>query len=439
METSAGQPIESVPPLRGRLSAGRARRGDPLRGGGIASRGAPPDGRRRRAAAGLAALVAALGPASGGAAWAQTVLFQPELFVGASYTDNALVLGTEENETLIYRAGAILPLTRNYPRGRFRLSYSPVYERFEDFEELDHLSHRATLGWTARPSERSNFGFNARWARFQDDRSAEGSRRLLFLREPLERETAAVDLSVGRRIGRRWRWSGGAGYSTWSFEPVDETSTATFEDRDETRGSLGLARILKPGFTVGAQYGIRRFDLEVTGEATAHTLSLTVDRTVQDRFKLAFGIGGFVTEGDTESSEGEGVQGWLTVSRTFREHTLSLTGTHRPSVGGSRLGTAEVSSATLGLDGTVAESWHWGLYGRYGRRDPDLEQEVRIDSVGADAYLERRFREVVGILLGLGYAEQTADDLAQEGDVFRGNLSLVLYPLGRTELGGYEP
>jgi hypothetical protein len=373
----------------------------------------------------------------GGTAQAQRLLFQPEFFVGASYTDNALLVGNEDNETAIFRLGATFPVTRIFPRGRVHFSYSPIYERFEDFEELDNLSHRAAFAVNTKPSERSTFGLRARYERFQDDRT---SRRLpLFLREPVTRELGALDLSFGRRIARSWDWRGGVGYSIWSFEPVEETtSTATLEDREEARAQLGLRRIIKPGFFVGGEYAVRRFDLDVTGEKTAHLLSLTIDRTIQDRLRLAFGVGGFVTEGDSEDDD-QGAQGWLTLSRTFLEHTLSLTATHRPSAGGSRLGTSELSTAALGVDGNVGDVWLWGLFGRYARRVPSLPEEVEIETVGTDGYVERKFRKVVGLRLGVGYADQTADDPAQEGDVYRANFSLIVYPLGGTRLGGDEP
>lgn len=373
------------------------------------------------------------GPARGG-----EVLFQPEIFTGASYTDNALNVGEGDNETAIYRLGATFPLTAKSPRGRFRLSYSPIYERFEDFEELDNLSHYAALGWTIQPKERTAFGLRARWSRFQDHRGAERGRTAVFLREPLTRELAAVDLNFGHPISPRWRWRGGAGFSNWSFEPVDEESTLTFEDRQEVRARLGLTRQRSPGLSIGGEYGVRRFDLESSGRETAHSLSLTVDRHIERWFDLRFGIGGFVTEGDSETSE-SGVQGWLNLSRTYHDYTFSLLATHRPSVGGSRVGTADLSTASLGVDGDVADAWYWGVHGRWARREPRLEMQPRIQSVSGDGYIERRFAQLVGIVLGLGYAEQTSDDPAQEGDVYRADLSLVLYPLGRTKLGGYRP
>jgi len=387
----------------------------------------------------VALLCALLALLPGSAAQAQRLLFQPEIFAGASYTDNALLVGDEDNETAIFRLGAVLPVTKTYPGGRFHFSYSPVYERFRDFEELDNLSHRAALAWSTKPSERSSFGLRTRYARFQDDRTSVPTRLPLFLREPVTRELAALDLSFGRRIARSWDWKGGVGYSIWSFEPVEETaSTVTLEDREEARAQLGLRRILKPGFFVGGEYAVRRFDLDVTGEETAHLLSLTIDRTIKDRLRLAFGVGGFVTEGDSEDDE-RGAQGWLTMSRTFLAHTLSLTATHRPSAGGSRLGTSELSTAALGVDGNVGDVWLWGLFGRYARRQPNLPEEVEIETVGTDGYVERKFRKVVGLRLGVGYAEQTADDPAQEGDVYRTNVSLIVYPLGGTRLGGDEP
>jgi len=371
------------------------------------------------------------------AAQAQRTLFQPEIFAGASYTDNALLVGNEDNETAIFRLGAVFPVTRTYPGGRFHFSYSPVYDRFRDFDELDNLSHRAALAWSTKPSERSSFGLRTRYARYQDQQIS--TRLPLFLREPVTRELAALDLSFGRRIARSWDWKGGVGYSIWSFEPVEETpSTATLEDREEVRAQLGLRRIIKPGFFVGGEYAVRRFDLDVTGKETAHLLSLTIDRTIQDRLRLAFGVGGFVTEGDSEEDD-QGAQGWLTLSRTFLEHTLTLTATHRPSAGGSRLGTSELSTAALGIDGNVGDVWLWGLFGRYARREPNLPEETEIETVGSDGYVERKFRKVVGLRLGVGYAEQTADDPAQEGDVYRANLSLIVYPLGGTRLGGDEP
>lgn len=399
----------------------------------------------------------------------QKVLFQPELFVGGSYTDNALLVGEQENETAIYRMGAIFPLTRIYPGGRFTLSYAPIYERFEDFDELNNLNHRANLGWSAKPSKRSTFGLRARYARIQDDRAANLRRPVPFLRKPLSRELAAADLSFGRRFAQRWNWSGGVGFSNWSLDPIeeeptpeieeeptpeiDEDLTRDFEDRQEARARIGLSWGQTPGFKVGGQYAVRRFDLDVSGEETAHLVSLTVDGTAKDRFKLSFGVGGFLTEGDSDEPDiadgtdasddsddsDRGAQGWLTLSRTFSENTLILTLSHRPSVGGTRLGTSELSTADLGIHGSTGEVWYWGLFGRYGRRDPRLTQGTEIEIFGGDGYVERRFQKVVGLRLGAGYAKQSADIPEQEGDVFRGNLTLLIYPLARTRLGGDTP
>lgn len=398
------------------------------------------------------------------------MLFQPELFVGAGYTDNALLVDTaESNESLIYRMGAHLPFTRTYPGGRFTFSYSPTYERFQDFEELDNLNHRAALGVTGKPSERSNIGLRARYARLQDDRTANRRRPIVFLRQPLSRELGAVDLTFGRKFAQRWKWKGGVGYSQWRFEPIEEDVPETvppeeelppelLEDKREARARLGLSWALDSGFSIGGEYGIRRFDLDVTGEETAHLVSLIVDHTVKNRFKASFGVGGYLTEDSSEepidpvdpvdpaASEDEsdtGAQGWLTLSRTYDQdtskNTLTLTLTHRPHIGGTELGTSELSTAALGVDGKVGDAWFWSLFGRYARRDPTLALEGLIESFGADGYVERRIRRVVGLRLGAGYVDQTADNPEREGEVFRGNFTVVLYPLGQTRLGGYTP
>lgn len=388
----------------------------------------------------------------------QKVLFKPELFVGGSHTDNALRVGEPERESTIYQAGAIFPFTRIYPGGRFNLSYAPLYEQFQDVDELDNLNHRANLGWAAKPSKRSTFGLRARYARIQDDRTANLRRPVPFLRVPLTRELAAADLSFGRRFAQSWNWSGGVGFSNWSFDPIeedptpeiDEDLTTDVEDRQETRARIGLSWGQTPGFKVGGQYAVRRFDLDVSGEETAHLVSLTVDGAAKDRFKLSFGVGGFLTEGDSDEPDvadgtdasddsDRGAQGWLTLSRTFSENTLILTLSHRPSVGGTRLGTSELSTADLGIHGSTGEVWYWGLRGRYGRREPRLTQGTEIEIFGGDGYIERRFQKVVGLRLGAGYAQQTANIPEQEGEVFRGNLTLVLYPLARTRLGGDTP
>jgi len=368
---------------------------------------------------------------------AQAVLFQPEILFGVGYTDNARILGDGDDDTTIYRLGAVLPVTRTLRRGSLHFSYSPLFERFEDVEELDNVGHRASFRLDTWPTEVSTFGLQLGYTRLEDERDPrEEDPALVFLTEPIEREIAAVGVSFSRRMSLRWSWATSLGFSDWSFQSVEDTAASTaLEDRQETRGSFSLRRRLDEHLSFGGDYDVRHFELAESGTATAHLVGLAVDRAVMDRLSLGLALGAYFTEREIGDST-SGVQGLFSLTRSYRRVMLNLSLSHRPSVGGVRPGTAVISVAQVGLTGSLSRQWSWGLFGRYGHRSPDLEGEPSLSTVSVGGSVERRFKEVLALRLGASYAEQLADADVEEGSVLRANLSLVIYPLARTGLGG---
>ena len=404
--------------------------GTPAGSGVTAARGL------RRTAFALGVLVVGLAPDP---CDAQAVLFQPQILVGVGYTDNARILGEEKADTTIYRLGLVLPVTRALRRGSLHFSYSPLFERFQNVEELDNVGHRAAFRLDTSPTEVSSFGLQLAYTRLEDERDPrEEDPALVFLTEPIEREVASVGVSFSRRMSPRWAWATSLGFSDWSFQRVeDTTAVSSLEDRQETRGSFSLRRRLDEHVSLGGDYDVRHFELTESGAATAHSVGLVLGREVTDRLSVALTLGAYFTEREVGDST-SGVQGRFSLRRAYRRVTLDLDIAHRPSVGGTHPGTAVTTVAQAGLTGSLSRPWSWGLFGRYGHRNPDLEGQPSLDTAAFGGSIERRFIDVLALRLGASYAEQFADADADvdEASVYRADLSLVIYPLARTGLGG---
>ena len=380
---------------------------------------------------------------------AQRTTFDPSISLGYFYTSNVNIVGEDGPEDSGYRFGVTFPVRHTTKRSSLAFTYSPYFDRFNDFGELDNTGHRASLIFGREVSRRSSLDLSASYLRVQDqgDPQSEDDGDLLLNRRT-QRESTRFDLGFDRQLRNRWRWGFSVGASEWRYDEIEDFEppepVAPLEDRKEARGSITVGRNLSERSSFGVRYGYRFFDLEVSGERQVHSASLVWQREVADRLSLSASLGGFWSSGD-EFDRGEagsdtqsGIQGSLNLSRTYRRVILGISASHQPSAGGSRPGTATNSRVQLSLSGATEGPWNWGLYARWARRDPIAGAEPTVEgwSLGPRVSVRFGLAQIVGIGFTATYNTQSGGPQTDEADYFRVAANLSIFPLARTRLGG---
>ena len=133
------------------------------------------------------------------------------------------------------------------PRSETRLSYSPEYYTYADFQDLNHLDQRLSATWRFRPNRRSavalrqGFYLSTRQSSFRESEDEDA--------QPVVRRSERRDLdfepSVTMDLGRLWRMETRGRYRSQTFDRPDlvdstqaglEVSTTTRVGRESRIG-----------------------------------------------------------------------------------------------------------------------------------------------------------------------------------------------------------
>lgn len=390
---------------------------------------------------GLSSLVAGIGvtPLA-----AQRTVFNPEVSLEQGYTDNVGYNGTDGTSDSVTRLGLLLPVVRTWPTGNFDFSYAPSAERFADTDSLDNEAHRLRFSLRNQPTRRSNLNFDTSFESSQvQGRVASLDGADLVTTARTERDLLRAAFGYGTRISTRWAWNGNLDYADSSYDLIDDFAPGLVdvEDRREYGAGLQISRELSTTTSVGVGYRWQRFDLDLSGEETVHSLSATLQRTLSRVMELRAALGGFTSSGDALAAPGEddsrsGVQASLGLDRTFRTLRLGLDLSHAPSSGGSLGGTSTDTAFGAALSPTNTGNWSWSTAARLALRDPAIDGEEDVRSVAFEGSVERYFARMLGMRLRAGQVDQSSDDPARDARYYSATLGLVWYPLGRTAIGG---
>ena len=303
---------------------------------------------------------------------AQRTTFYPIISLSAFYTDNVFYVDSpaEDPSSGGFRLGFVLPVKRDLRNGSFSVIYTPRFETFSNFSELDNPGHSLLLNLQKQPDPRSAFRANVRLASTEDQGDLNNFGLFdPFLQQRTRREGGSLDLGYDRDLRGNFHWGASTGFSSWAYEDVIRNDQESdLEDRTELRANLGATRDLGAKSTLGLTYGYQQFDLDVSGEDTVHSLSLTYGRDLADSFSTAVSAGCFW--GDRPNDPNCQLLGSLAFGRSFRRADLFLNLSHIPTAGGSQFGTSTNTTASLRIDSTATTQWNWNASIRFARRDP---------------------------------------------------------------------
>ena len=372
---------------------------------------------------------------------AQRTRFNPRFSLSLFRSDNIDLLGAERRRDSGLTLGLALPVSRDLENGSLSFDYNTSFDKYDEFEELDNLSHRLRLSVTKDPSRNSSVQAQVGYSLTQDQGLAESPNDAdLFLTPRTERETVSLDFSYRKRFRSRWEWGFAGGFRDWSFDEIEgfesDAPPTQLENRTEFSGAVTLARLLSESSAFGFSYSYRTFDLELSGEESVQAGSLVYRRQLEERLSLAVAVGGFLSTGTTAQGPGgssddsrSGVQGTLNLSRNWRRTGLSLVIGHTPSAGNDRLGTSTNSTLGLSLTSRATRRWNWGLSARYALRDPNDTQEPTIDTLAFGANAGARVHRALSLQLGINYTDQSSDASGNEGSFLIGRIGLNWHPL----------
>jgi len=415
------------------------------------------------AAAAIAVLLLWPCPARG-----QETLFNPYVSVEYGYTNNVEFSGTAQTADNSTRLTVMLPMVRYWPKGWMVFSYSPSYYKYRDSDLLDRDEHRLRFGVSTQVSRRSSLDFSTRFTRTQVQGEVlnqgaidlpapggggggdlppldleEGS---LLLSQRTERDLIGADLGFRQQAAERWDWYARVGASDWKHTMIEDfpegPESSLVEDRSEYRGNLGVARSLSRTTSLGARYGYRHTELDISGEEDMHSVMLTLEHQAGPKLSVGGELGGYrrtsTAPGDSAGDlTRNGMRGALRLRREYRRVVFGLFAGYAPTSGGDLAGTSTDSSLGLGLAGTGSAAWDWNLGARYTRRRPtDPDQPTRT-ATGVSGAVERRFGRSAALRLTASHVRQ---DNGIEGienpSVFRALFGVVWYPVGHTRLAG---
>lgn len=378
------------------------------------------------------ALAAPLAPVFAG-----RTAFEPSLSFGYSYTDNVQYQDADDSSDQSARLGLALALSHQERWGTLSLSYGTGFSKFDTFDELDNLSHSFSFGLDADRGLRS-LGFSAYYTLSQDQGQTESLEDLdLFLTERTTRELYGASLSYGRRLrSERWNWGLSLGASDSSYDDIDDfstpMSTLQTEDRSSFSGSVSFDRVFTRTTSGGLSYRLLSDDLDLSGDSKAHSLGFTLSHTVSDRVQLAAQLGAYQRSSDTLAEDPSGIQGNVSLQRTYRSVKLGLSARHGASSGGALRGTSLDTSVGISLAPTSAVAgWTWSTAARWGHRDPDEKLSPTVQSVGLSAGTERKLARTLGLRLGGSISDQSGDSISNNGSFYKVSVGLAWYPIGR--------
>jgi hypothetical protein len=385
----------------------------------------------------------------------QHLEFTPQIYVSASYTDNAFLSSedsTDLQSDVYYSLGLNLPLARELEHGSLGLSYGLNIDRFQDFDELDNVNQRLGFSFSTATSSTSTFNLGLGYS-FREDPFGLSDREqievenfdgpLFIVDRRLEGQQATINTGFSKQFSPRGSVQFFAGYSAYRSDEIEgDEARDDVEDRDQAGAGVGLSRTLSPYTSLGLSYGISGFDLHATGESLSHSLSMGWTRNVGDRLSTSFQIGAYYRDrvvemvnedGTSVTKDDVGVQGAFGLSRTLERYALSFSVSHRPSAGYVLVGTSTDTQVSFSLSPQYTERWAWGVSLRYGHRDPDLVDQNPIHSFQGGGSVHRSLGRKLGVSIGGDFHTQNEAEAAQYDIVtFRARLSLVFIPIVRS-------
>jgi hypothetical protein len=402
-----------------------------------------------------ARILIATAVAFGGAvipAESQSIRFDPQIGVSASYTDNAFLANDSEaaQSDLVAGLGITLPLSREFEHGSLGLSYSLNFDRFQDFDELDTLNHRLGFSFSTQTSSTSAFDLGLGYSRNEDPFASQAGEPvqvddfddpLFIVGRRLEVEQGTAGAGFSHQFSTRGSVQLFAGYSATRSDEVDgDDAVGDVEDRDSIGGGVGLSRALSEHTSLDLVYGISGFDLDVSGQSLSHSLGVGWSREVEERISVSFQIGAYyrdrvvetVNADDTTVEDDDvGFQGSFALNKTLQRYALGLSASHQPSAGHILVGTSTDTQVAFSLSPLYTERWYWSTSLRYGHRDPDLVDDNPIESFQAGVSLGRSLGRKLGLSLSGDFITQDESN-ADLYDVvaMRARLSLSFRPLG---------
>ncbi len=376
---------------------------------------------------------------------AQRTTFNPVISLGYIYIDNVQLVGEDGTADSGFRLGLQLPVVRQLRKGTLSFTYSPNFDKYEDFSELDNTGHRLVFNLATQPTPISELILSTAFSRTQDQGDPSQPDDDIFIGRRTERERASFDLSYRDRLSGRFLWGFSTGYSASSFKDIenfDPGATDPIGDRNTLRGSVDLLRVVSRTTNFGVRIGYGRFELDRGDDEELRELSLILDHVVGKRTNLAVGLGVFETEVDEASSPGgvpgksrTGGQGFLILTRQLRKLSLSLGAVRSATAGGIIEGTSTDSSVYFSLGSSVGRRWDWTVDSRYSRREPSDEQLATIDNAALGLTLSLRLFRRVHLRLSPRYTRQLGDDAGADSLVLQGGFGLSWAPLEKTRLG----
>ncbi len=383
---------------------------------------------------------------------ARRTIFNPHLYLEASYSDNVTFTRTPQDD-VFFRFAAVFPVSHELRRDSLlTASYTLFFDRFKEFDQFDSESHRFSLGLLTRPSERSALVFSSYYETTEDQALlADPEEFGLFLTPRLKRDILDVDLGYRQDLPGRWAIGGNVGYTEIDFDTIlgvqDRRALLAVQSRSGFRASVSLSREFSTRMTGGIRYGWRDFDLDpipgdpssMMGEETTHFLSLFVRRTLTQLWRFDANAGVFRRTG--QGSDGsdlfrEGFFGGLAFTRTLRRIEVELFGRYSPTSEGPLRGTSTDTIVGVSVNDITPGRWTWQAYARYGIRDPAERTRDEVESLGAGGYVEWGLQRLLSLRFSASWVDQTSDDILDDRSFYRVSLALIYYPLGRRKLAG---
>ena len=376
---------------------------------------------------------------------AQTTSFNPRIAFGAGYLDDVSYRGEAGQDDYYFRLAMMFPLTYENRKTRLALTYSPYFERFQEFSDLDNIGLRFRFEVGHQPTQSSTINFTATYRRIEDQGDAESLDDVDFFLIPrslLETRTASLGYRSRPAAGWGWGINGGYGFNTSTpIEAIEEEDPILREEKEQYWANIDVTRALSRSTDLGLRYGYRRFFNEITPEEWVHIVDFFVRREIAQRLSAEGSLGVFRRERDIvppltdEDRYSQGLNVGVSISRQFQYTRLRFFAGHSPSGGGFRAGTSTNTVASLTYSGSTGRYFSWSLSGRWAYRQPTNELQDTTEAVSLRGFLERRLWRRVSVAFGPEYIRQVTGENVREGYILRGLFGVVWYPLEKTRLG----
>jgi hypothetical protein len=375
---------------------------------------------------------------------AQRTSFNPIISLDYLYVDNVQYLGDNGTPDSGYRLGIRLPLVRQFRRGTLNLTYSPKFERYQKFEQLNNTGHSLDLGLYVTPTPISKVTLTSSFSRTQDQGDPADPYGDAFVGRRTERDLAALGFSYRNRLSGRFLWGFNTQFTDTSYKNIEDFVPAGTDliGRQTLRGSLDLLRSLSPTTSMGLRLGYGKFRLDDGTDGDSREVGLIVEHALGQRTDFSMGLGVYEREDATPQdpntgidNKRSGIQGFMDLRRQLRRASLSLNAKRATTDGGILAGTSTDTSLGFSVSGTAERRWSWSIATRYARREPTDEQRSTIDTLALGLNLGVKLHRRLQLSLSPVYLHQTGNDAGADALVLRGGFGLSWAPLEKTRLG----